>query len=77
MSIPSHVGRYEVQRRYRERFRREARAFARLRHENIVIVFDIGESDDRPFMAMEYIAGETLAEVLRRKPPLPLLKRPG
>lgn len=61
----------------RERFAREARSVARLRHPNIVIVFDVGEDEGRPFMAMEYIAGETLTRVLRRDPPLPLVRRLG
>ena len=61
----------------RERFAREARSVARLRHPNIVIVFDVGEDEGRPFMAMEYIAGETLTHVLRRDPPLPLARRLG
>jgi serine/threonine-protein kinase len=52
----------------RERFLREARSVARLRHVNIVIVYDVGEDQGRPFMAMEYIAGETLGHVLRRQP---------
>ena len=59
----------------RERFVREARSVARLRHPNIVIVHDVGEDDGRPFMAMEYIAGETLNQVLRRTPSLPVTKR--
>jgi eukaryotic-like serine/threonine-protein kinase len=61
----------------RERFAREARSVARLRHPNIVIVFDVGEDEGRPFMAMEYIAGETLTHVFRRDPPLPLARRLG
>jgi len=59
----------------RERFIREARSVARLRHSNIVIVYDVGEDRGRPFMAMEYIAGETLGTILRRQPPLPLTRR--
>ena len=59
----------------RERFIREARSVARLRHPNIVVVHDVGEDDGRPFMAMEYIAGETLNQVLRRTPSLPVAKR--
>jgi serine/threonine-protein kinase len=59
----------------RERFIREARSVARLRHENIIIVFDIGEADGLPFMAMEYIAGETVAQLLRRSPTPPLTRR--
>jgi tetratricopeptide (TPR) repeat protein len=59
----------------RARFGREARSVARLRHPNIIVVFDVGEDQGRPFMAMEYVAGETLTEVLRRLPPLPLVRR--
>jgi hypothetical protein len=57
---------------FRERFSREARARARLRHPNIVVVYDFGEHDGRPFMAMEYIDGETLRQRLARTPPLKL-----
>src|SRR5262249_23900549 len=49
----------------RERFAREARAIARLRHPNIVTIFDVGEQDGHPFIAMEYIQGHTLAELIR------------
>src|SRR5262245_38875679 len=56
----------------RERFLREARLAARLQHPNIVTVFDVGEHEGQPFIAMEYIAGETLAELISRRAPLPL-----
>jgi len=59
----------------RERFIREARSVARLSHPNIVIVYDVGEDAGRPFMAMEFIEGETLTKVLRQKPSLPAAKR--
>src|SRR5262245_27066696 len=55
----------------RRRFLREARLAARLAHPNVVRVFDVGEDDGRPFIAMEYVEGETLAELVARRGPLP------
>ena len=55
-----------------ERFLREARAVAALRHHNIVTVYDIGEDEGQPFIAMEYVEGETLAAFIARKPPTPV-----
>jgi eukaryotic-like serine/threonine-protein kinase len=55
----------------RRRFLREARLAARLAHPNVVRVFDVGEADGRPFIAMEYVEGETLAEVLAKRGRLP------
>ena len=51
----------------RERFSREARSAAALAHPNIVAVYDFGEYLSQPYIVMEYVAGETLAEVIRRK----------
>ena len=59
----------------RERFQREARLAARLQHPNIVTVYDVGEHDGQPFIAMEYIPGETLAELIRRRAPLDTRQR--
>jgi serine/threonine-protein kinase len=50
------------------RFRNEAEAAARLRHPNIVQVYDAGEHGGVPFYAMEYVAGPTLAQALRAGP---------
>jgi serine/threonine-protein kinase len=50
-----------------ERFRREARAAARLSHPNIVAVFDSGSDADQPYLVMEYVPGESLAQLLHRQ----------
>jgi eukaryotic-like serine/threonine-protein kinase len=55
----------------RGRFVREARLAARLSHQNVVSVFDAGEDDGRPYIVMEHVEGETLAEVLARRGRLP------
>jgi serine/threonine protein kinase len=55
-----------------KRFEREARAIARLAHPNIVTIHELGDHDGRPFIAMEYVAGESLAELTRRRAVLPL-----
>jgi eukaryotic-like serine/threonine-protein kinase len=47
-----------------ERFRREARAAARLSHPNIVAVFDSGADAAQPYLVMEYVAGQSLAQLL-------------
>lgn len=57
---------------YRERFLQEARAAGGLSHPNIVIVHDVGEIDHRPYMAMELLDGESLADVMAGGQPMPV-----
>jgi serine/threonine-protein kinase len=52
----------------RERFQREARAVAALRHPNVVQIFDIGESDGRPYFTMEFLEGGSLSAKLAGAP---------
>src|SRR6266542_4596588 len=53
------------------RFEREARAAARLSGPHIAAVYDFGRSEGRPYIVMELIRGETLADRLAREGPLP------
>src|ERR1700730_1599720 len=59
----------------RERFSREARSVSRLRHSNIVTIFEYGDFQGQPFLAMEYIAGESLAEIIRRRAALTVTRK--
>src|SRR6266545_3872567 len=53
----------------RERFKREALAAARLSgHPHVVTIFDVGESQGRPFIVMEYLPGGTLGDRTRQGP---------
>lgn len=51
----------------RERLLREAKAAGRLAHPNIVTVYDVGHDGDVYYIAMEYLRGHTLEEVIKRK----------
>ena len=57
-----------------ERFLREGALGALLRHPNIVRVYEAGEYDERPFIAMELVPGTTLERVLRKESRLPLAR---
>jgi serine/threonine protein kinase len=50
---------------FRERFYREARAAGGLSHPGIVTIFDVGEQDGVPYLVMEFIEGQTLAEAAK------------
>ena len=53
-------------------FFREAKAAAKLNHEHIVTVHDAGRSEHGFYLAMEYVEGSTLKEILRRRGPIPV-----
>jgi serine/threonine protein kinase len=54
----------------RERFVREAKAAASIHHPHVVTVHSVSESEKAPYLVMEYVAGETLADWIRRVGPL-------
>lgn len=63
---PKGVGK-RVRAAYLERFEREAKAAAKMQHPAIVTIFDVGLDDTgSPFMVLEYLPGETLADRLDR-----------
>lgn len=61
-----------VDEEYRERFVREARAAGNLSHPNIATVFDVGEIDGQPYIAMELLEGEALNDVMEKRGALPI-----
>jgi serine/threonine-protein kinase len=58
-----------------ERFEKEARAAGRLNHPNIVTVYDVGLDKSGPFIAMEFVPGKTLAQLIKTRVELPLDRR--
>ena len=57
---------------FEERFYREAKSAGRLSHPNIVTIYDVGETDDIAYIAMEYLEGESLREMLDSGVVLPI-----
>src|SRR5687768_16942369 len=62
---PRGVGK-RVKAAYLERFEREAKAAAKMQHPAIVTIFDVGVDNGAPYMVLEYLPGETLADRLDR-----------
>ncbi|MBI5436856.1 MAG: protein kinase [Nitrosomonadales bacterium] len=57
---------------YEARFYQEAKAAGRLSHPNIVTIYDVGKSGDVAYIAMEFLQGRELRDVLNEEPRLPL-----
>jgi eukaryotic-like serine/threonine-protein kinase len=51
-----------------QRFQREAEAVAQLQHPHVVQIYDVGDSEGRPYFTMEYVDGGTLAQHLAESP---------
>ncbi len=57
---------------FTRRFQKEAQAVARLSHQNIVNIYDFGQSDGVAYLVMEYVEGCTLKELIAKNGPLPV-----
>ena len=66
LKVLTSLGETEEERR---RFAREARAASALNHPNIITIYEYGCADEIDFIAMEYIRGVTLAQLLQQNPP--------
>ena len=60
VAIKMLAGQHAAARPYLERFQREARSAAKLRHPNICVMHEVGESDGQPYLVMDFIEGTTL-----------------
>jgi eukaryotic-like serine/threonine-protein kinase len=60
-----------------ERFYQEARSAGSLQHPNIVAIYELGQAEGIPFIAMEYLEGESLDRIVESRPVLPLFLKLG
>ena len=80
--LDPHLGRYvaikvmsqgiATDKELRDRFMREARAAGSLQHPNIITIYDFGEAEGSLYIAMEYVEGSDLSQIIDRRDPLPL-----
>ena len=61
--------RHDMSDKFIERFKREGRATAQIRHQNLVAAFDVGEADGWNYFAMEYVDGPTVSRTVKENGP--------
>ena len=59
----------------RERFLREAQAAGSLQHPNVITIYDFGDVDGHPYIAMEFVEGQDLAELIAHQVPLSVIDK--
>ncbi len=75
VAIKVMAGDFSTDEAARTRFFREARASARLQHRNIVTVYEFAEDNGSPYIAMEFLRGQSLAQRLQTGSPMPLVQK--
>ena len=75
VAIKVMAGDFSTDESARSRFFREARASARLQHRNIVTIFEFAEDTGTPYIAMEFLRGQSLSQRLQSQPPLTLVQK--
>ncbi len=75
VAIKVMAGDFSADESARTRFYREARAAARLQHRNIVTIFEFAEDGGMPYIAMEFLRGQSLSERVQSGPPLTLVQK--
>ncbi len=71
LQLPPHLAGAQKRERI-ERFYREAKAAGTLSHRNIVTIHEVGQENDRHFLVMEYLEGQSLRDILQMQGALPL-----
>jgi serine/threonine protein kinase len=69
------IGAIEADAEVKERFFREARAAGQLAHKNIITIYDMGEHEGQPFLAMEYLEGQDLQQRMASQVPMTLARK--
>jgi len=75
VAIKVMAGDFSTDESARTRFYREARAAARLQHRNIVTIYEFAEDNGTPYIAMEFLRGQSLAQRMQASPPLTLVQK--
>ena len=75
VAIKVMAGDFSTDESARTRFFREARAAARLQHRNIVTIYEFAEDNGTPYIAMEFLRGQTLQQRVQVPPPLTTVQK--